>query len=172
MSERLTSRQAAAILGVGQGGIARSMKRNGVQRFEEPSGPNGLRTHVTYDSEGVRALAAMREARTCVSCGGSVPQGNYVTCNKPICIEAREMVVRNAKNAAARIERWVEGTSKLREALAEPRADDVARAAIVDAWRATSWRYPKDRLRQTAIMAECNVATVLGVLRAMGEVTT
>ena len=168
MTERLTAREAAAVLGVCQGGISRTMKRNGIERYEEPVG-TGSRVHITYDGDGVRALAAMRAARTCPSCGGPVRATCFVTCGKPLCIEAREVAVRNARNAALRIDNRLGGTSKVRLALAEPRADKIARAAIVDAWRATSWRYPKDRLRQTAIMAECNVATVLMVLRAMGE---
>ena len=163
VSERLTSREAAEILGVGHSGIARTMKRNGIVRYEEPSGPNGLRVHVTYDGADVRALAAEYAARRCPICGRPVPQGNYITCNRPRCIEARALVVREAKNAAYRIQRKM-GDGSARRVLEEPRADDEGRTRIIGAYMSHESVLHSERLMRTARECGCNVATVLSVI--------
>lgn len=163
---RMTAREAAVVLGVGHSGIARTMKRNGIARYETPS-DSGARFHVTYDGDGVKALAAMHAGRVCRICGGPVAGSSHITCARPFCIEQRRVDVRNAKNLAARI--WARGDGSARVAMTEPRADVEGRGKIVAAFRAhEGCNYP-DRLRRTANDCGCNVATVISVLKSTGE---
>lgn len=161
-TETMTTTEAAALLGVTGHGLARMARKHRVGQ-STAKGCSWL-----YDVAAIHAIAAERAAHVCVYCGAHVAYSTHVTCGASECVQRRK---EEREHRRAEAQRAFKPSRRTWESIAdpEPRADEVARAAIVDAWRATSWRYPKDRLRQTAIMAECNRATILGVLRAMGE---
>ncbi len=161
-TETLTTTEAAALLGVTGHGLARMARKHRVGQ-STAKGCSWL-----YDAAAIRAIAAERAAHVCVYCGAHVAYSTHVTCGASECVRRRK---EEREHRRAEAQRAFKPSRRTWESIAdlEPRADEVARAAIVDAWRANEWMTPEGRIRNTAMHSQCNVATVYGVLRAMGE---
>lgn len=166
MNEQLTATQVTEVLGIAKSSVAKSMARAAIPTRMDQRDPIDKRIKMTYDGEAVRELAEARRAQACETCGGKVANNAQVTCGRPVCQATRRAKMNAIKAERAREERRF---SRKRGTMNEPRADSQAQVKITNSWNKNAGNTRSERLRLTAAANHCNIATVLSVLKAMGE---
>lgn len=168
MNEQLTATQVTEVLGIAKSSVAKSMSRAAIPTRMDQRDPIDKRIKMTYDGKAVRELAEARRTQTCETCGGKVANNAQVTCGRPVCQATRRAKMNAIKSQEARNERRLSRMRRPKN-MNEPRADSQAQVKITNSWNKTAGNTRSERLRITAAANHCNIATVLSVLKAMGE---
>ena len=168
MNEQLTATQVTEILGIAKSSVAKSMARAAITTRTDQRDPIDKRIKMTYDGVAVRELAEARRTQACEICGGKVANNAQVTCGRLVCQTTRRTKLNAIKAQEAKQQRRLSILRRPKH-MNEPRADSEAQAKITKSWNKTAGNTHSERLRLTAAANNCNIATVLGVLKATGE---